>query len=270
MTIHPTAIIAPGAILGEGVCIGPYAVIEDHVFIGEGTRIDTHAVIRSYTRMGKKNHVHPHAIVGGEPQDLKFHGEETWLEIGDANNIREFSTMHRGTEGGGGVTKIGSENLLMAYTHVAHDCVIGNGVVLSNAASLAGHVTVGDHAIIAGMSGIHQFVRIGEHAFIGGVSGVAQDVPPWMLASGGRAVIHGPNLVGLRRAQASKETVAALKNAFRILWRSGMLRNEALQKIMDLYDSFPEVVTFVDFVRKSERGLCPAEQKSDQDDHPET
>lgn len=266
MAIHPTAIIAPGAVLGEGVSVGPYAIIEDHVFIGDGTRIDAHAVIRAYTRMGRNNHVHPHAVVGGEPQDLKFHGEESWLEIGDENNIREFSTMHRGTEGGGGVTKIGSGNLLMAYTHVAHDCILGNGIVMSNASSLAGHVTVGDHAIIAGMSGIHQFVRIGEHAFIGGMTGITQDVPPWMLASGKPAVIHSPNLVGLRRAQASKETIAAFKGAFRILWRSGLLRSEALQKIMDEYGSFPEVVRFVDFVKQSERGVCPAEQQSEKDE----
>ncbi len=263
MAIHPTAIIAPGAVLGRDVSVGPYAVIEDNVCIGDETRIDAHAVINAFTRIGKRNHVHAHAMVGGEPQDLKFHGEESWLEIGDDNSIREFSTMHRGTEAGGGITSIGNGNLVMAYTHIAHDCRLGNNIVMSNGASLAGHVTVGDHAIIAGMSGVHQFVQIGAHAFVGAMTGVGQDVPPWMLVSGYRAVVYGPNLVGLRRAGATRETVAALKGTFRILWRSGLMRAEALEQIQNEFGNIPEVIEFIDFVKKSERGLCPADRPAD-------
>lgn len=263
MGIHPTALVAPTAELGADVSIGPYAIIEDHVYIGDGSVIDAHAVVREYTRMGARNHVHPHAVVGGVPQDLKFQGEESWLVIGDNNSIREFSTSHRGTNAGNGETRIGNNNLFMAYTHVAHDCILGNGIVMSNAASLAGHVIVGDNVIIAGMSGIHQFVRVGAHAFVGGMTGVAQDVPPWMLASGPRAVVHGPNLVGLRRAGAAHETVTALKGAFRLLWRSNLLRDEALAQIMEQYGSSPEIIQFVEFVRSSERGICSAEKITD-------
>lgn len=260
MSIHPTAIVSPGATLGQNVVVGPFAIIEDAVSIGDNCRIDAHAIIKSNTRLGARNHVHSYALVGGDPQDLKYHGEESWLEIGDDNRIREFATLHRGTEGGGGVTRVGNGNLLMAYTHVAHDCQLGNGIVMSNNATLAGHVTVGDYAIIGGLSAVHQFVRIGVHAFVGGVTGVPQDVPPWMLVSGSRGTVHGPNIVGLRRAGASREAVAALKSAFRTLWWSGLLREDALNKIMAEHGNVKEVVEFVDFVRASQRGVCSAEK----------
>ena len=258
--IHPTAVVHPDAKIGEDVEIGPYAVIEEHVVIGNRCRIDSHAVIKRYTKMGTGNHIHSHAMVGGEPQDLKFQGEETWLEIGDGNRIREFATLHRGTQGGGGLTRIGSRNLCMAYTHIAHDCLLGSDIVLSNGATLGGHVQVDNFAIIGGLSAVHQFCHIGTHAFVGGMTGVAQDLPPWMLAAGSRALVHGPNLVGLRRAEAGRETIAAFKQAFRLIWRSEMPRSEALDMLASEYASMPQLMEFVRFVRSSERGLCPAEK----------
>lgn len=258
--IHPTAIIDPGAQLGVDVEVGPYAVIEDNVIIGDHCQIASHAVIKRFTRMGADNRIHSHALVGGEPQDLKFRGETTWLELGDGNNVREFSTLHRGTEGGGGSTRIGSRNLIMAYAHVAHDCLLGDDIVMSNGATLGGHVSVGDFAIIGGLSAVHQFCRIGTHAFVGGMTGVPQNLPPWMLAAGSRALVHGPNMVGLRRAGASRDLVLAFKQAFRLIWRSEMSRAEALDALTRDYSSMPQVLDFVDFVRKSERGVCPAEK----------
>lgn len=260
VNIHPTAIIAPDVQLGTGVQIGPYAILEDHVFIGDNTQIEAHAVIKRYTRIGMANHIHSHALVGGEPQDLKFQGEVTWLEIGSCNRIREFTTLHRGTEGGGGLTKVGDRNLFMAYSHIAHDCRLGSDIVMSNAATLGGHVQVDDFAIIGGLSAVHQFCHIGTHAFIGGMTGVPQDLPPWMLVAGSRALVHGPNMVGLRRAGASKEMVQAFKQAFRLIWRSEMPRSEALEDLTRDYAHIPELLSFIEFVRSSERGICPAEK----------
>ncbi len=258
--IHPTAIIHPGARIGTDVEVGPYAVIEEHVVIGDRCRIDAHAVIKNYTRMGMGNHIHSHALIGGEPQDLKFQGEVTWLEIGDGNRIREFSTLHRGTQGGGGVTRVGNRNLIMAYAHIAHDCVVGNDIVMSNGATLGGHVRVDDFAIIGGLSAVHQFGHIGTHAFVGGMTGVAQDLPPWMLAAGSRALVHGPNLVGLRRAEAGREVISAFKQAFRLIWRSEMPRSEALIQLEKDYGNMPQMMDFIAFIRSSERGLCPVEK----------
>ncbi|MDD6088269.1 MAG: acyl-ACP--UDP-N-acetylglucosamine O-acyltransferase [Desulfovibrionaceae bacterium] len=263
MNIHSTAIIGENVSLGKDVIIGPYAIVEDHVVIGDRSRIEAHAVIKSFTRMGNDNHVFSHAQVGGEPQDLKFGGEESWLEIGSRNRIREFSTMHRGTSAGGGVTRIGDDNLFMAYTHVGHDCLLGSHIVMSNAATLAGHVTVGDWAILSGLCAVHQFSRIGKHAFVGGITGVSQDVPPWMLVAALSRVhgaVQGPNLVGLRRAGASKELIAAMKKAFQLVWRSDMLRKDALQELETRYPDFPEIFEFTEFIRNSERGICPCEK----------
>lgn len=261
--IHPLAVVDPSAQLGADVTVGPFVVIEADVIIGDGTRIDSHACIKQYTRMGARNRVHSHAVVGGESQDLKFRGETTWLNVGDDNAIREFATLHRGTEGGGGETRVGNSNLLMAYTHVAHDCVLGNHIIMSNGATLAGHVSVGDHAIIGGLSAVHQFTRIGRHAFVGGMTGVAQDLPPWMLAAGARALVHGPNLVGLRRAGAGRETAAAMKQAFRLIWRSELLRQEALDALAAEYGHMTEIGDLIAFIKESERGLCPAEKMSE-------
>ncbi len=257
--IHPSSFIAPGARLGADVVVGPCAVIEDDVIIGDRSRIDAFASVKRFTRMGTDNHIHSYALVGGEPQDLKFAGEESWLEMGNGNSVREFATLHRGTAGGGGVTRVGNGNLFMAYTHVAHDCQLGNEIVMSNGATLAGHVSVDNRAILAGLSAVHQFVRIGAYAFVGGMSGISQDLPPFMLAVGNRAGVHGPNLVGLRRLQASRELIAALKSAFRLVWHSDTPRKEALEQLEYEYGVFPEILAFVEFVRASERGILPAD-----------
>ncbi|KAF1074323.1 acyl-ACP--UDP-N-acetylglucosamine O-acyltransferase [Halodesulfovibrio sp. MK-HDV] len=256
--IHPSSFVAPSAKLGEGVVIGPCAVIEDDVIIGDGTKIDAFASVKQYTHMGKNNHVHSYAAVGGVPQDLKYHGEVSWLKLGDNNTIREFATLHRGTEDGGFNTVVGSNNLMMAYTHVAHDCTVGDNVIMSNNATLAGHVHVSDHTIIAGLSAVHQFVRIGKHAFVGGMTGIGQDLPPYMLATGNRAGVHGPNLVGLRRLKAPREVIRALKNAYKLIWHSTTPRKEALEQLEYEFGNFTEVLEFVDFVRKSERGILPS------------
>lgn len=256
--IHPTAQVSPKAQLGDNVLIGHCAVVEDNVVIGDGTRVEAFASVKAFTRLGKSNVVHSYAMVGGIPQDLKFHGEESWLDIGDSNNIREFATVHRGTEGGGGVTKIGDNSLLMAYTHIAHDCILGSHVIMSNNATLAGHVTVGDGAIIGGFAAVHQFSRIGKNAFVGGMSGISMDVPPYMLASGYRADLHGPNLVGLRRMKADRETIAAIKSIYRIIWLSSIPRKEALEQVEYEYANIPQAQEIVSFIRASERGVLGA------------
>ena len=187
--IHPTALVDPAAELASGVTVGPYSIIEGRVTIGPGTRIGPHVIIRDFTTIGANCRIFQFAVLGEIPQDLKFQGEESSLIIGDNNTIREFATMHRGTAGGGGVTRVGDNNLFMAYTHIAHDCLVGNGVIMSNAATLGGHILVEDHAILGGLSAVHQFCHIGRHAFIGGCSAVHRDVPPYAMAVGkiGRA-----------------------------------------------------------------------------------
>ncbi len=261
--VHPSAVVAPGAHIGENVQIAPYAVIEDDVHIGPDCRIGSFAYISQYTRMGRGNQIFHHASVGGAPQDLKFHGEVSWLEIGDNNRIREFSTMHRGTESGGGITRVGSNCLIMAYVHVAHDCKVGNSVVMSNNATLGGHVEVGDFAILGGLSAVHQFCRVGHHAFLGGASGIGQDLPPFMLASGHRAKVIGPNLVGLRRLGISPELMHALKTAYRLVWHADMPRKDALEQLEKDYANLPELLDFVSFVRGAERGIVAAGRDSE-------
>jgi UDP-N-acetylglucosamine acyltransferase len=257
VTIHPTAIVHEKALLGADVSIGPYVLVEERVEIGDGTTLDAFSQIKSFTAMGRDNHVHSYACVGGVPQDLKFKGEETQLRIGDRNIIREFVTLHRGTVGGGGITSVGSGCLLMAYVHVAHDCHVGDKVIFSNGVTLGGHVSVGESTIIGGLSAIHQFVRIGEHSFIGGKTGVAQDIPPFMLAAGERAKLHGPNLVGLRRMQLPTETINALKSVYKTLWRANGPKQEAFADVREKYGHIAEVLRLLDFVRVSERGVTP-------------
>ena len=260
-SIHPSAFVDPGAKLGQGVTVGPCAVIENNVIIGDGCSIGGFASIKEFTRMGGDNVIHSYAMVGNVPQDLKFHGEESWLEMGDKNTVREFATLHRGTEGGGGLTRIGSGNLFMAYTHVAHDCNLGDGIVMSNAATLAGHVQVGDSAIIGGLSAVHQFARIGRNSFVGGMTGIARDLPPFTLAIGERAGISGLNLVGLRRLGVGMPTVNALKKAFHTIWLSGLNKEEALAQVEQEFSSIPEVMELVTFVRESPRGVLQATVK---------
>jgi UDP-N-acetylglucosamine acyltransferase len=257
--IHPTAIIDPGAELGKDVSVGPYAVIGPKVTIGDGSSIGAHAVIESHVRMGTGNRIHSFASVGAIPQDLKFRGEETWVRMGDGNIVREFATINRGTEGGGGVTSVGDGSLLMSYSHLAHDCHVGNRVILANAATLAGHVTVEDDAIIGGLTGVHQFVRIGAYCIIGALSGVAQDVPPYVTAVVSRPqrgyALYGLNLIGLRRNRFPAETVAALKLAFKIIFRAEVPLRQALERAEAELPPLPEVAHLIEFVRSSKRGV---------------
>ena len=254
--IHPTAIIDPKAEIGEGVEIGPYSVIEQGVSIGEGTKIGPHVVIREGTQIGKRCQIFQFSSIGEAPQAFAYKGEKTSLLIGDQNIIREFVTLHRGTPHGGGKTVIGDGNYVMAYSHVAHDCQIGNQVVLANGATLAGHILIEDYAIIGGLSAIHQFCRIGTHAFISGLTGVTLDIPPYMLSSGSRAKLFGLNTVGLKRARFREETLRALKKAYRIIFRSGLTLGKALKSVgEDEISQMPEVQHLLQFIQHSKRGI---------------
>ena len=254
--IHATAIIAPGAQIASDVSIGPYAVIGEHVRIGSGTSVGPHAVIEGRTEIGRDNRIFQFTSIGAIPQDLKFHGEESTLTIGDRNKIREFVTIHLGTEDGGGKTTVGSDNLFMAYAHVAHDCVVGNLVILANAATLAGHVEVDDFAILGGLSAVHQFCRVGCHVMASGGSMIAQDVVPYTVVQGDRAKTVGLNLIGLKRRGFSPEVLKTIKQAYRFVFRSNLPLEAALEKIEEELDGSPELSVFVDFIKKSERGLA--------------
>jgi UDP-N-acetylglucosamine acyltransferase len=254
--IHPAAIVDPKAEIAEGVEIGPYSVIEKNVSIGEGTKIGPHVVIREGTHIGKRCQILQFASIGEAPQAVAYRGEKTLLLMGDQNIIREFVTLHRGTVKGGGKTVLGNENFIMAYSHVAHDCQIGNQVVMANGATLAGHILIEDHAIIGGLSAIHQFCRIGTHAIVSGLTGLSQDVPPYMMAAGSRAKLFGLNTVGLKRAQFSEQTLRALKKAYRIIFRSSLTLEKAM-KAVEEDDIFliPEVRHLLDFIQHSKRGI---------------
>jgi len=226
------------------------------VKIGSGTTVGPHAVIEGRTEIGRDNHIFQFASVGAIPQDLKFHGEESSLSIGDRNKIREFVTIHLGTEDGGGKTTVGSDNLLMAYAHVAHDCVVGNHVILANAATLAGHVEVDDFAILGGLSAVHQFCRVGCHVMASGGSMITQDVVPYTIVQGDRAKTVGLNLIGLKRRGFAPEVLKTIKQAYRMVFRSGSPLEEALAKIENDLDGSPELSVFVEFIKSSERGLA--------------
>ncbi|MEQ8202995.1 MAG: acyl-ACP--UDP-N-acetylglucosamine O-acyltransferase [Smithellaceae bacterium] len=256
MNIHSTAIVAPDAELGEGVEIGPYSIIGKEVKIGRNTIIGPHAVIDDFTQIGENCHIFQFASIGAPPQDLKFAGEKTSVVIGNFNTIREFVTSHRSTTADIGVTVIGDHNLIMAYCHVAHNCKLGNNIVMSNGATLGGHTHIEDYAIIGGLTGVHQFSRIGAHCIVGGASGVNKDVPPYTTAAGNHAKLFGLNLIGLKRRGFSEETINALKKAYRILFRSHLLLNAAIEKVEAEVEDFPEVRHFVKFIKESERGVC--------------
>jgi UDP-N-acetylglucosamine acyltransferase len=256
MKIHPTAIIAADAQLEEGVEIGPYAIIGADVQIGKNTVIGPHTVIDDYTHIGEGCRIFQFCSIGAPPQDLKFGGEKTRVVIGNFNTIREFVTIHRSTTADIGVTIIGDHNLMMAYAHVAHNCKLGNRIVMANAATLAGHVHVEDYAIIGGLSAVHQFSRIGAHCIIGGASGVAKDVPPYTLANGNHAKLFGLNLIGLKRRNFSEDTIKSLKKAYQIVFRSQLLLKDALNKAENEVEAFPEVRHFIQFIRESKRGVC--------------
>ncbi len=253
--IHPTAIVHPEAKLGANCVVGPYCIIGEHVELGEACKLHAHVVIDGHTRLGKANEVYPFASLGLKTQDLKWAGGVTRVEIGDHNTIREGVTVHSATEDGG-VTRLGSNNSLLAYAHVAHDCTVGDHVVMSNVATLAGHVTVESHAIIGGLTAIHQFCRIGKLAMIGGCARVIQDIPPYMLAEGSPAAPRTVNKVGMERNGISEEAQTALRQAYKILHRAGLTISNALERIETELPSLPEVQHFVSFVRASERGVA--------------
>ncbi|MBI4162002.1 MAG: acyl-ACP--UDP-N-acetylglucosamine O-acyltransferase [Acidobacteria bacterium] len=255
MNAHPTAVIGEGARLGPGTRVGPYAVVGSRVEVGARCEIGAHVVIDGITRIGDDCRLFPFAAVGLVPQDLKFRGEDTRVEIGHRNVLREFVTVHAGTAGGGGVTRIGHDNLIMAYAHIAHDCWVGNSALMANAATLAGHVRVEDFASVGAFSGIHQFCRIGKYAYIGGYSVLTQDAIPFVLTVGNRARTYGINLVGLRRRKFPAATLAALQDAYRILFRKRIPFRRALEEVQARHAEVPEVGYLLDFIRSSERGI---------------
>ena len=254
-SIDPRAIVHPDAKLGEDVVIGPFCVVGSEVSIGDRTRLAAHVVVDGHLSMGPDNVVAPFASLGGPPQDLKYGGEPTRVTIGAGNRICEYVTVSRGTAGGGGVTRIGDNNLFMAYAHIAHDANVGSRIVFANAATLAGHVEIGDDATIGAFSGVHQFCRVARHAFVGGYSVVTQDALPWVLTVGNRAVSHGVNVVGLKRKGYPQETVTAIKRCYLTLFRSKLLLEDAIAKVDAESGSLPEIRYFLDFVRSSQRGV---------------
>ena len=253
--IHSTAIVSEKAVIADDVEIGAYTVIGDHVEIDSGTRIDSHVVVNGPTKIGKDNHLYQFTSIGDDPQDKKYAGEPTRLTIGDRNTIREFCTVSRGTTQDTGDTIIGDDNWIMAYVHIAHDCVLGNQTILANNATLAGHVHVGDWVIFAGFSGAHQFCRIGAHAFLGMYAGVNKDVPAYTLVSGQPAIARGINSEGLKRRGFSTEQLRNIKKAYRITFRSGKKKAEAIEEIAELAKTQPELDLFLDSLRSSERGI---------------
>lgn len=254
--LHPTAMVDPGAELGEGVEVGAGAIIGPGVRIGDGSRIGSYALIARDTTLGTDCRIAHGAVLGTDPQDLKYAGEPTELVVGDRTTIREYATLNRGTSASGR-TRVGSDCLLMAYTHVAHDCELGDHVILSNSVNMAGHVSIGDWAIVGGVTPIHQFVRIGEHAFVGGGSRIPQDVPPYCRAAGNPPKMYGLNSVGLERRGFSLEVRQALKRAYRAVFASGLNVSQGLQKATEEAGPTPgpEVERFLDFIRTSERGV---------------
>lgn len=253
--IHPTALIDPRAELGENVSIGPYTIIEGDVVIGSGTEIGAHVYIDRYTKIGRDCQISPFSAIGTPPQDKKFKGEKTEAIIGDENVIREYVTINRGTTGGGGITTIGNQNLLMAYVHVAHDCHLGDGIIMANLATLAGHVILDDYCILNGLVAVQQFVRVGAYAYVGGKSGVLKDIPPYVIASGDRAKLFGLNIVGLKRHDFSDETIMALKKTYQIIIRSHLTIQEGIAQVEKEIPPFPEVKRFLDFIRNSQQGI---------------
>lgn len=252
--IHATALVDAGAELGVGVVVGPYSILGPGVQVGDGTEIGPHALIERDTSVGEDCRISKGAVLGTDPQDLKYQGEKTLLEVGDRTVIREFATLNRGTSSAGR-TVVGSDCLLMAYTHVAHDCELGNHVILSNAVNMAGHVTIEDWVIVGGLTPIHQFVRIGAHAFVGGGSRIPQDVPPYCRVAGNPSKLYGLNSVGLERRGFTAEVRKALKQAYRAVFMSGLNVGQGVDKAAAEAPAIPEVGHFLDFIRSSERGI---------------
>ncbi|MFA5095864.1 MAG: acyl-ACP--UDP-N-acetylglucosamine O-acyltransferase [Candidatus Omnitrophota bacterium] len=252
--IHSTALVSRKAQLSGDVSVGPYSVIADGVSVGEGTRIGAHCVVEGNTAIGKNCEIFTGAVVGSRPQDLKYKGEKTYLEVGDNNIIREYCTLNPGTEEGSR-TVVGNNNLIMAYSHIAHDCRIGSNCVLANGATLAGHVSIEDMAVIGGLVAIHQFVRMGKLSIVGGCSKVVQDIPPFSTCDGHPALVYGLNLIGLRRHNIPRESIGLLDDAFRILFSSGLSIKHGVEKLAKEVRQTAEVAYLVEFISKTERGL---------------
>jgi UDP-N-acetylglucosamine acyltransferase len=255
MAIHPTAVIEAGAEVDPSNEIGPYAVIGAGVRMGPGNTVGPHAVVMGRTTIGARNRIFAHAVLGGIPQDLKYKGEPTTLAIGDQNTFREFTTLNIGTEGGGGVTRIGSGGLFMAYSHVGHDCQIGDGAIIANSVALAGHVLIEDHVHIGGVSAVHQFCRLGRFAFVGGMTGVAMDVAPYCTVSGARAELAGINSIGMQRAGMAEEQIGRVKQAYKVVFRSNLGLQEAIAELAQELAGYPEIDHFLDFLKGSQRGI---------------
>jgi UDP-N-acetylglucosamine acyltransferase len=253
--IHSTAIISGNAKIDEDVEIGPYSVVGDNVEIGRGTRIDSHVVVNGPTSIGRDNHIYQFASIGDDPQDKKYAGEPTRLLVGDRNTIREFTTISRGTAQDIGDTILGDDNWIMAYVHIAHDCVIGNKTIMANNVTLAGHVHVDDWVIFGGFSGAHQFCRIGAHAFLGMYAGVNRDVPAYTMVAGQPASPRGINSEGLKRRDFSEEQIRNIKHAYRLVYRKGIKLTDAIDEIDELSKTQPELVVFLASLRSSERGI---------------
>ncbi|EKN3781369.1 TPA: acyl-ACP--UDP-N-acetylglucosamine O-acyltransferase [Yersinia enterocolitica] len=253
--IHPSSIVEEGAVIGAGVHIGPFCFVGSQVEIGAGTELKSHVVVNGITKIGCDNQIYQFASIGEANQDLKYAGEPTRVEIGDRNRIRESVSIHRGTVQGGGLTKVGSDNLLMINAHIAHDCIIGDRCILANNATLGGHVEIDDFAIIGGMTAIHQFCVIGAHVMVGGCSGVAQDVPPFVIAQGNHATPFGINIEGLKRRGFDKESLHAIRNTYKLLYRSGRTLDEVKPEIAELAEQHPAVQAFIDFFARSTRGI---------------
>jgi UDP-N-acetylglucosamine acyltransferase len=264
--VHPTAVIAPGTALGVGVTVGPYAVLGPHVRIGDRTTIGPHAVIDGHTTIGAENRIFQFASVGAEPQDLKYRGEPSRLVIGDRNILREFSTLNPGTTGGGLVTTIGNDNLVMNYAHIGHDSTVGNRCILANSSALAGHVTLEDFVFVGGLAAVHQFVRVGASALLGGGAMVTHDVPPFCNASGDRARLRGLNVIGLRRRGFDAGRIRTIKRAYRVLFDSELPLAEARERCAAELGDDPDVQGMLAFIAASTRGLCPSGRAGGDDD----
>ncbi len=253
--IDSRAIIDPSARLADGVKVGPWSIIGPNVEIGEGTEIGSHVVIKANTRIGKGNSIYQFASVGEDPADKKFAGEDTWLEIGDNNIIREGATLHRGTGSGGGYTRIGSGNLLMAYVHIAHDCIVGNNTVFANNAGLSGHVQVDDWAILGGFAGVNQFLRVGAHAMIGGMTHISHDVPAYVIVSGSPPAVRSVNTVGLERRGFDEASIRQIREAFKVLYKRGLSLQEAQEQIAAMATGNPVLEVFLASITGSLKGI---------------
>ncbi|MCS7203204.1 MAG: acyl-ACP--UDP-N-acetylglucosamine O-acyltransferase [Thermodesulfovibrio sp.] len=254
--IHSTAIISRKAEIDEDVEVGPYCIIGDNVKIGKGCHLISHVQIEGITEIRENCTIYPFTTIGFPPQDMKYKGEPTGVKVGSGNIIREYVTIHRASVSGDGWTTIGDNNFIMAYVHIAHDCKIGNNVIMANLATLAGHVIVEDFAFIGGMVAVHQFSRIGAYAMVGGFSGVAQDVPPFTMVSGARARLYGLNTVGLKRRGFSDEKINILKKAYKILFRDKLQLKEAIKKVREEFPDIPEIRHLIEFLEANKRGIC--------------